>query len=65
MPDSGRVRLEDLPPTLIWKRASPDAPGRFEIFYDDGADLMWQLSEFLAAAGVNREEFFRATEPAS
>ncbi len=65
IPDSGRVRLEDLPSTLTWKRASSDAPGRFEILYDDGADLMWQLSEFLAAAGVNREEFFRATEPTS
>ncbi len=63
MPDSERVRLEDLPSTLTWRRAAASGPGRFEIFYDDGADLMWQLSEFLAAAGVNREEFFRATEP--
>jgi len=63
-----RARLEDLPTSLTWRRASPGAtpgaPGRFEILYDDGADLMWQLAEFLAAAGVNREEFFRATEPA-
>ena len=63
--DSNRVRFEDLPPTLTWRRASSDAPGRFEILYDDGADLMWQLSECLAAAGVNREEFFRETEPTS
>ena len=63
MPDSEGARLEELPSTLTWRRAAASGPGRFEIFYDDGADLMWQLSEFLAAAGVNREEFFRATEP--
>jgi len=57
------AQLADLPATLSWRRASPQAPGRFQILYDDGADLMWQLAEFLAAAGVNREEFLRATEP--
>ncbi len=61
--EPAKARLEDLPTTLTWRRASPQAPGHFEILYDDGADLMWQLAEFLAAAGVNREEFFRATEP--
>jgi hypothetical protein len=24
---------------------------------------MWQLAEFLSAAGVNRNEFFAGTEP--
>ncbi len=62
-PRQERARLADLPATLSWRRASPEALGRFEILYDDGADLMWQLAEFLAAAGVNREEFLRATEP--
>lgn len=57
--EPAKARLEDLPTTLTWRRASPPAPGRFEILYDDGADLMWQLAEFLAAAGVNREEFLR------
>ena len=41
----------------------PAVPGRFEVLYDDGADLMWQLAEFLGAAGVNRDEFFAGTEP--
>jgi hypothetical protein len=58
-----RARLEDLPPTITWRRASMVGPGRFEVVYDDGADLMWQLAEFLGAAGVNREEFFAGTEP--
>ena len=58
------IRLEDLPETITWRRARSKEPGRFEIRYDDGADLMWQLAEFLSAAGVNREEFFAATEPA-
>jgi hypothetical protein len=58
-----RARLEDLPKSITWRRAAMDAPGRFEIFYDDGADLMRQLAEFLSAAGVNREEFLTATEP--
>jgi len=58
-----RARLEELPPTITWRRAAPNGPGRFEVLYDDGADLMWQLAEFLSAAGVNREEFLAATEP--
>ena len=58
-----RARLQDLPPTITWRRAAPNGPGRFEVLYDDGADLMWQLAEFLSAAGISREEFFAATEP--
>jgi hypothetical protein len=58
-----RARLEDLPPTITWRRTATSGPARFEILYDDGANLMWQLSEFLGAAGVHREEFFAATEP--
>ena len=50
-------RLEDLPDTIRWQS------GRFEILYHDGADLMRQLAQFLSAAGANREDFFRATEP--
>jgi hypothetical protein len=46
-----------------WRRAAPNGPGQFEVLYDDGADLMWQLAEFLSAAGVNRDEFFAGTEP--
>jgi hypothetical protein len=57
------VRLEDLPETIIWRRAGPTGPARFEIRYDDGADLMWMLAEFLNAAGVNRAEFLAGTEP--
>jgi hypothetical protein len=63
VPEERRARLEDLPPTLTWRRASPVEPGRFEIVYDDGADLMWQLAEFLRAAGLHREAFFAGTEP--
>jgi hypothetical protein len=58
-----RPSLQHLPKTLTWRRIAPDEPGRFEILYHDGADLMRQLAEFLAAAGVHREEFFAATEP--
>ena len=63
VPEERRARLEDLPHTITWRRASMVGPGRFEVVYDDGADLMWQLAEFLGAAGVNREEFFAGTEP--
>lgn len=56
-------RFEDLPPTIAWRRTSPAGPGRFEIVYDDGADLLWQLAEFLTAAGANRQEFLAHTEP--
>jgi len=62
--DSERVRADDLPKTLTWRRTAPGGPQRFEILYDDGADLLWHLAEFLAFAGQNREEFLRATEPA-
>lgn len=57
------ARLQDLPKTIIWRRPVAGGPGRFEILYDDGADLMWQLAEFLSAAGTNRDEFFAGTEP--
>jgi hypothetical protein len=63
-PEDRRARLQDLPKTITWQRAAPSGPGRFEVLYDDGADLMWQLAEFLSAAGVNRDEFFAGTEPA-
>ena len=59
-----RASLGDLPQTIAWRRSDPVGPGRFEIRYDNGEDLMWQLSEFLRVAGQNRAEFFRATEPA-
>ena len=57
-------RLEALPETIRWRRSAPAGPARFEIVYEDGADLMWQLAEFLRAAGVHRAAFFDATEPA-
>jgi hypothetical protein len=62
-PEARRARLQDVPVTVKWRRVVGSGPGRFEMLYDDGADLMWQLAEFLSAAGVNREEFFAATEP--
>ena len=52
-----------MPETLTLHKAMPDSPGRLEILYTDGADLMRQLAEFLSVAGVNREEYFAATEP--
>jgi hypothetical protein len=57
------IRLEDLPATITWRRLEPSGQGRFEIRYDDGADLLWQLAQFLRAAGVNRTEYMEATEP--
>ena len=61
--EESRARgFRDLPETISL-RTSTDG-GRFEIRYTDGADLMRQLAEFLAVAGVNREEFYAATEPA-
>ncbi len=62
-PEDRQARLQDLPKTITWRRAAPSGPGRFEVLYDDGADLMWQLAEFLSAAGINRDEFFVGTEP--
>ena len=56
------VRLQDLPETITWRRAASEEGGRFEILYRDGADLMRQLAEFLAAAGVILEEFSAGTE---
>jgi hypothetical protein len=63
LPEEPRRRLEDLPPTITWRRASQVEPGRFEIVYDDGADLMWQMAAFLRAAGLHRDEFLAGTEP--
>jgi len=60
--DAPAARFEDLPSTVILKRPVAAGLGRFEIFYQDGADLMRQLAGFLALAGANREEFFAATE---
>jgi len=62
-PEDRRAGLQDLPKTITWRRAVATGPGRFEVLYDDGADLMWQIAEFLSAAGVNRDEFFAGTEP--
>ena len=62
---AGRPRLEALPETVAWRRAQPAGPARFAILYDDGADLLWQIAEFLRAASANRHEFFDATEPAA
>jgi len=58
-----RARLQELPKTITWQRAAATGPGRFEVLYDDGADLMGQLAEFLSAAGIHRDEFFAGTEP--
>ena len=63
-PEDRQPSFEDLPKTITWRRAAGDGPGRLEVLYADGADLMRQLAAFLSAAGVNREEFFAATEPA-
>jgi hypothetical protein len=64
LPEERRGGLRDLPGTIAWRRLAPGGPARFEILYDDGADLMWQIAEFLSAAGVDRDEFFAGTEPA-
>jgi hypothetical protein len=57
IPAEDRPRgLADLPSTITLR------PGHFAIRYTDGGDLMRQLAEFLSVAGVNREEFFAATE---
>jgi hypothetical protein len=63
-PAEPRARLEDLPASIRWQRGPAASTGRFEIRYDDGADLLWQLAEFLAAVGGNRTQFLAATEPA-
>ena len=62
-PEAPRPRLDDLPPTVTWRRTGLQGPARFEIVYEDGADLLAQLAEFLHAAGAHREEFFEGTEP--
>jgi hypothetical protein len=63
-PPAPPIRLADLPATINWRRSQPSGAGRFEIFYDDGADLMCQLAEFLRAAGTNRAEYAAGAEPA-
>ena len=62
-PEDRHARLEDLPKTITWRRGAAAGPGRFEVLYDDGADLMSQLARFLSAASINREEFLAGTEP--
>ena len=62
-PADDRKRLEDLSETISWRRRVPAGPAPFEILYNDGADLMRQIADFLAAAGNDREEFFAGTEP--
>jgi len=62
-PATSVPKLADLPPTLTWRRAAGQGPARFEIRYEDGADLLSQMAEFLHAAGAHREEFFEGTEP--
>ncbi|HEX7362268.1 MAG TPA: hypothetical protein VF283_17390 [Bryobacteraceae bacterium] len=62
-PEEPKPRFADLPDTVTWRRASSNEPGRFEIRYDNGEDLMWQLAEFFRVAGANRDEFFAGTEP--
>jgi len=59
-PNSHLAALGTLPECVVGR----SGPGRFEVRYDDGADLMWQLAEFIAAVGTNREEYIRGTEPA-
>jgi hypothetical protein len=61
--EAPRPRLDALPPTLSWRRSVGCGPARFEILYEDGADLLTQLADFLHAVGANREEFFEGTEP--
>jgi hypothetical protein len=33
------------------------------VWYENGADLLRQIAEFLRVVGVNKETFARATEP--
>jgi len=58
-----RPRFEDLPNSVRLERPAAAAPGVFQVVYRDGADLMRQIADFLAAAGANRDEFFAATNP--
>lgn len=62
-PEIPAPRLDQLPPTIIWRRDGMVGPARFQIRYDDGADLLAQLAEFLHAVGANRAEFLAGTEP--
>jgi hypothetical protein len=62
-PADRRADFQDLPGTITWRRDGLTGRARFEILYEDGADLMRQLAEFLGAAGVNRDEFVAGTEP--
>ena len=61
-PEEPPKRLDQLPPSVTWRRTNHQEPGRFEILYDDGADLMRQIALFLEAASADREAFFAATE---
>jgi hypothetical protein len=62
-PATAVSELDALPGSIAWRRTTAQGPARFQIVYSDGADLMRQLAQFLAAAGNHREEFFAATEP--
>jgi hypothetical protein len=62
MAEPARARFEDLPGTIRLEPAQLGTPGRLEIVYTDGGDLMRQLAGFLSVAGGNREEFLAATE---
>jgi hypothetical protein len=67
LPDTSSLShpsLEKLPATLVWRRPSSSGPGKFEITYRDGNDLMLQIAAFLSAASAEREQFFAGTEPA-
>lgn len=56
-------RLGELPSTIRWRRTCPAGPGRFEIEYHSGGDLLGQIAEFLRSASAEREAFFLGTEP--
>src|ERR1051326_8201040 len=53
-PDERQPSFEDLPKTITWRRAAAGGPGRLEVLYADGADLMRQLAPFLSAAGLKK-----------
>ena len=62
-PPAPLVSIGELPNTITWRRQSVQEPGRFEVRYENGADLLYQLAAFLAAAGAHKEEFLAGTEP--
>ena len=57
------VAHKDFLGATLARRTDPGGAGRFEVVYDDGADLLWQLAEFLRVVGANREAYTKATEP--